>query len=125
MCAPREMIIGWNHELRQKKLHLVVNNARFLIIPWINCKNLASKILALTAKQLPHDWLKYYGYCPLLLETFVDTKRFTGGRYRAANWLRVGQTKGRGKLGPAGKKSVPIKNVWQFSLDKYCRLHLA
>ncbi len=121
MCAPRDQFIGWNHEQRQKNLHRVVNNARFLILPWVNSKNLASKILGLTARQLPQDWLHRYGYRPLVLETFVEQARFTGCCYRAANWNHVGQTKGRGKLGPAGKISVPIKDVWLYPLEKKFR----
>lgn len=117
-CAPRDQFIGWSHGLRQQNLHLVVNNARFLILPWINSKNLASKILGLVAKQLPQDWLHRYGYRPMLLETFVEKNRFIGTCYRAANWHYVGQTKGRGKLGPSGKQSVPIKDAWLYPLEK-------
>jgi hypothetical protein len=117
-CAPRDNLIGWTHEQRKKKLHLVVNNARFLILPWVQSKNLASKILGLISKKLPTDWSIRYGYRPLLLETFVETKRFKGTCYKAANWQYVGQTKGRGKLGPPGKLSVPIKDLWLFPLDK-------
>ena len=117
-CAPRDRFIGWDHGQRQRNLHLVVNNARFLILPWVCSNNLASKILGLAARQLPGDWQHRYGYRPLLLETFVEKDRFTGACYRAANWLRVGQTQGRGKLGPSGKQSVPIKDVWLYPLGK-------
>ena len=117
-CAPRDQFIGWTHEQRQKNLHLIVNNARFLILPWIRSDNLASKILGLASSQLPQDWQHRYGYRPLLLETFVEKDRFTGTCYRAANWHHVGQTKGRGKLGPSGKQSVPIKDVWLYPLGK-------
>jgi len=117
-CAPRDQFIGWSHGQRQKNLHRVVNNARFLILPWVASQNLASKVLGLVARQLPEDWQHRYGYRPLLLETFVEQARFTGTCYRAANWLHVGQTRGRGKLGPAGKQSVPIKDVWLYPLGK-------
>lgn len=117
-CAPRDHFIGWTHEQRQQNLHLIVNNARFLILPWVRSENLASKILGLTARQLPQDWQHRYGIRPLLLETFVEKDRFTGACYRAANWLHVGQTQGRGKLGPSGKQSVPIKDVWLYPLGK-------
>ena len=117
-CAPRDRFIGWDHGQRQRNLHLVVNNARFLILPWVCSNNLASKILGLAARQLPGDWQHRYGYRPLLLETFVEKDRFTGACYRAANWLHVGQTQGRGKLGPSGKQSVPIKDVWLYPLGK-------
>jgi hypothetical protein len=117
-CAPRDHFIGWTHEQRQQNLQLIVNNARFLILPWVRSENLASKILGLTARQLPQDWQYRYGIRPLLLETFVEKDRFTGACYRAANWLHVGQTQGRGKLGPSGKQSVPIKDVWLYPLGK-------
>ena len=116
--APRDQFIGWSHEQRKTNLHLIVNNARFLILPWIKSKNLASKILSITARNLPDDWIKRYSVRPVLLETFVETKRFTGTCYKAANWHLCGQTKGRGKLGPAGKISVPIKDVFVYPLDK-------
>jgi hypothetical protein len=117
-CAPRDHFIGWTHEQRQQNLHLIVNNARFLILPWVRSENLASKVLGLTARQLPQDWQYRYGIRPPLLETFVEKDRFTGACYRAANWLHVGQTQGRGKLGPSGKQSVPIKDVWLYLLGK-------
>lgn len=116
--APRDQFIGWDHEKRKKNLHLITNNARFLILPWVQSKNLASKILALTARQLPDDWEEKYNIRPVLLESFVQKNRFAGTCYKAANWINVGQTKGRGKLGPAGKISVPIKDVWVYPLDK-------
>ena len=77
---------------------LVVNNARFLILPWVQVKNLASWVLARSCRRLPEDWHSRYGYRPLLLETFVQSDRFVGTSYRAANWIHVGQTQGRGKL---------------------------
>ena len=110
-CAPRDKYIGWTHDQRKKKLQYIVNNARFLILPWVKCKNLASKILSLTSHRLSGDWQGHYGYQPVLLETFVERDRFAGTCYKAANWVLVGQTKGRGKLGPAGKISVPIKDL--------------
>ena len=85
-------------------------------MPWVQSKNLASKILAMMAHRLPDDWQNQYGIRPVLLETFVDTQRFTGTCYKAANWICVGKTKGRGKLGPAGKQSVPIKDIWLYPL---------
>jgi len=115
--APRDRFIGWSHEQRKKNLHLIVNNARFLILPWVQSKNLASMILARAARQLPKDWEAQYGYRPVLLETFVEKPRFEGTCYKAANWRYLGQTKGRGKLGPSGKQSVPIKDLWVYPLD--------
>jgi hypothetical protein len=77
--APRDPFIGWNHGQRQKNLHRVVNNARFLILPWVHSKNMASKILGLLAKLPLQHWLHRCGYRPLMLETFVEQARFTGG----------------------------------------------
>jgi hypothetical protein len=84
--AAREHFIGWNEAQRQRNLQLVINNARFLVLPWIQSKGLASKILALIARQLPHDWQQRYGYRPVLFETFVETPRHRGICYKAANW---------------------------------------
>ena len=123
-CAPRDQFIGWTHGQRQKNLHLVVNNARFLILPWVGSENLASKVLGLAARQLPQDWQHRYGFRPMLLETFVEKDRYTGTCYRAANWCHVGQTQGRGKLGPSGKQSVPIKDVWLYPLEKSSKRRL-
>jgi hypothetical protein len=111
MSAPRDRYIGWTHEQRRRNLHLIVNNARFLILPWVQSKNLASMLLAQAARILPSHWQEVYGYRPVLLETFVEKPRFQGTCYKAANWVYLGQTKGRGKLGPAGKQSVPIKDL--------------
>jgi hypothetical protein len=120
-AAPRDNYIGWTHALRKQHLQLVVNNARFLILPWVQVKNLASKILAMAAKQLPQDWQQQYKITPVLLETFVETDRFTGTCYKAANWISVGTTKGRGKLGPSGKQSVPIKELLLYPLNSRFR----
>jgi len=119
--APRDHFIGWSHEQRKRHLPLIVNNARFLILPWVQSKNLASMILARAAKVLPDHWQTIYGYRPVLLETFVEKQRFLGTCYKAANWTYLGQTKGRGKLGPSGKQSVPIKDLWVYPLDRRFR----
>ena len=116
--APRDNFIGWSHKQREKNLHLVINNSRFLILPWIHSANLASKILSIASKKLPRDWLDIYAYQPVLFETFVDTQRYTGGCYKAANWTYVGETKGRGKLDRTNKASIPIKSVWLYALTK-------
>ncbi len=119
--APRDRYIGWSHEQRQRHLPLIVNNARFLILPWVQSQNLASMILAKVARALPGHWQQRYGYRPVLLETFVEKPRFQGTCYQAANWVYLGQTKGRGKLGPTGKPSVPIKDLWVYPLDQHFR----
>jgi Druantia protein DruA len=95
--APRDRWIGWTNEQRSRNLQLVVNNSRFLILPWIRIRYLASKILSLCAQQLPADWKQLYGYRPRLLETVVDVE-FRGTSYRSANWLYLGETRGRGRM---------------------------
>ncbi len=112
--APRDRFIGWTHPQRQQQLHLVVNNARFLILPWIHCKNLASRLLAMVSHRLADDWQQRYRYRPVLLETFVETPRFRGTCYKAANWIYLGQTQGRGKL--HNHPCLPKKAVWVFPL---------
>ena len=113
---PRDQLIGWTADQRQQNLHRVVNNARFLILPWIRCKNLASRILALTAKRLPADWQDRYAYQPVLLETFVEKPRFAGTCYKAANWRHVGDTQGRGKLDTLHRNAQPLKSIWNYPL---------
>jgi len=119
--APRDRFIGWTAQQRKYNLHLVVNNARFLILPWVTSHNLASRILAGIAKQLPHDWQDRYSYKPVLIETFVEQKRFRGTCYRAANWTHVGQTKGRGKLDRQNLYLVPVKDIFLYPIDKHFR----
>jgi len=114
--APRDEFIGWTAHQRPARLHLVVNNARFLILPWIRSRHLASKLLGLAARRLPGDWHARYGYRPVLLETFVDKSRFAGTCYRAANWLCLGETRGRGKLDGAHACALPVKTVWVLPL---------
>ena len=113
---PRDQLIGWTRDQRQRNLHLIVNNARFLILPWIRCKNLASRILALISRRLPADWHARYAYRPLLLETFVEKSRFTGTCYKAANWQHLGDTQGRGKLDTQHRNAQPIKSIWVYPL---------
>ncbi|MBT9160981.1 MAG: hypothetical protein DDT26_02278 [Dehalococcoidia bacterium] len=117
----RDAWIEWNQDSRAKNLHYIVNNTRFLILPWVQSKNLASKILGLCAKQLPTDWEQRYGYRPLLLETFVEQQRFHGTCYKAANWILVGQTTGRGKWEQKTETKIraplPIKDIFVYPLD--------
>jgi hypothetical protein len=122
--APRDHWIGWTVEQRRAYLHLVVNNARFLILPWINSPNLASRILSEAAKRIPLDWRDRYGYAPVLLETFVQGDRFRGTCYRAANWVHVGQTQGRGKLDRYRRNVLPVKDVFLYPLRRDFRRHL-
>jgi len=113
--APRDTYIGWDKPTREKNLHLIVNNARFLILPWVHSKNLGSKILSLASKRICLDWEQRYNYRPIMLETFVEKQRFQGTCYKAANWLSVGDTRGKGKLGTRDGE-VPVKSVWLYPL---------
>ncbi len=123
--GPRDEWIGWSRGQRHRNLGGVVNNARFLIPPWVRVASLASKLLAMAARVLPAHWERRYGYRPVLLETFVETERFAGTCYRAANWTCVGQTQGRGKLGDHRLGQVPVKTVWVYPLAKDFRAQLS
>lgn len=119
--SPRDRFIGWTAEQRVRNLHLVVNNARFLILPWVTIPNLASMILAAVTRQLPKDWKNRYGYQPVLFETFVEKNRFRGTCYRAANWIHVGQTQGRGKLDRYFRHPLPVKDIFLYPLQNQFR----
>ncbi len=116
--APRDQFISWTHEQREKNLHYIINNSRFLILPWVRSTNLASKLLSLVSHQLLIDWPRQYGYQPALLETFVELERFTGACYKAANWIYVGNTTGRGKLDRYKQFTLPKKSIWLYPLHK-------
>lgn len=115
---PRDRFIGWSSQQRQQRLHLVTNNARFLILPWVRCHNLASCVLGMAARRLADDWQSRYGYRPVLLETFVEQPRFRGTCYKAANWILLGETKGRGKLDVQNQARLPKKAIWVYPLTK-------
>lgn len=95
--APRDQHIGWNRDIRHENLRFIVNNSRFLILPWVRSANLATKVLSLCARHIPEYFQRLYGYAPVLLETFVEQERFTGHCYRCTNCIHVGLTQGRGK----------------------------
>jgi len=118
----RDAWIGWGDEQRKRNLQRIVNNGRFLILPWVRVKGLASKILARCARQMPNDWQARYGYRPLLLETLVDTQRFRGTCYRAANWVPVGQTTGRGRMDREHQNhGQAVKNIYVYPLVRDAR----
>lgn len=96
--ARRDRWIGWSEPVRERQLQKIVNNSRFLLLPWVEVRNLASCVLGQMARQLPQDWQQAYGVRPLLLETLVEEDRFAGTCYRAANWIDVGLTQGRGRM---------------------------
>jgi hypothetical protein len=125
-CASRDHYIGWENCLRAQHLHLLANNTRFLILPWVGVKSLASHILGRIARRLNNDWQAKYGHPIYLLETFVERDRFRGTAYRAANWVRVGQTKGRTRQDrPEGTwHQAAIKDVYLYPLHRRFRQHL-
>ena len=110
--APRDAFIGWTPQLREKNLPLVVDNPRFLILPWIKIPNLGSHILAIVRRRLPGDWTERYNTTPVLIETFVETPRYTGAVYRASGWIRVGTTQGRGRYDRYNRHDKPRKDIW-------------
>jgi len=118
----RDYWIGWDSKARQKRLNLVVNNNRYLIFPWVSVKNLASKVLSIACQQLPNDWDTQHGYRPLLLETFVDTTKFNGTCYRAANWVQVGKTDGA-HVDKNGERKA-VKEIYLYPLTKNCKTKL-
>lgn len=125
LVAGRDRFIGWSDSSRRARLHLVVNNNRFLIPPWVRTPNLASRLLSLVSRRIAADWFSRYGYRPVLLETFVELERFTGTCYRAANWIEVGTTKGRGKLEKSHQSVLPLKSILIYPLQKNFRATLA
>lgn len=115
-CACRDRFIGWDEPTRASSLPMVINNHRFLIVPWIEVPHLASHVLGLIARRVQADWQQRYGHQPRLLETFVDRTRFRGTCYRAANWVCVGQTTGRSRQDRHKCLSVPVKDVYVYAL---------
>jgi hypothetical protein len=114
----RDSLIGWDKAAKENNLHFVANNTRFLILPWVTVKFLASKLLALNAKRVFNDWLTVYNHPLYLLETFVEKDRFKGTCYKAANWIRVGQTKGTAKRGHDHLFHGKIKDIYLYPLRK-------
>ena len=114
--ASRDYWIGWDRAGREAHLGRVLNNARFLLLPWVQVRNLASKVLALSARQVAEDFAARYGERPVLLETFVEIPRFRATCYRAANWLYLGETQGRGKCDVAHRAALPRKAVYVYPL---------
>jgi len=112
----RDQFIGWDSEARSKNNRFMVNNSRFLILPWIQIKNLASYLLGLSARTISHDWEKFYGYPVYLLETFVEKDRFAGTCYKAANWHCVGATEGHAKKNNKFYYHGQIKDVYLYPL---------
>jgi len=122
--SPRDQWIGWDKNDRSQRLNLVLNNGRFLIFPWIRVKNLASKVLSLTAKRIRDDWFQRYGYRPVLLETFIDPEEYRGTCYQAANWIYLGRTQGRGRMDRYKKRLLSRKDIYVYPLTSDFRASL-
>ncbi len=120
----RDRFIGWSKKIRENNLHLIANNLRFLILPWVQVPCLASYLLALNRHRLEQDWQNLYHHPVYLLETFVDTERFLGTCYKADNWLCVGQTTGQGKLSLSRQPLLSKKAVYVHPLTKHFRREL-
>ena len=114
--AVRDAWIGWSVPVRAQRLNWVVNNSRFLIFPWVRIANLASRALGLAARRLGPDWQRRYGYRPVLLETFVDPERYRGTCYQAANWIRLGETAGRGRMDRHKRYGSTRKIIYLYPL---------
>jgi hypothetical protein len=123
--APRDRFIGWTDAERTANLHLVIEQRRFLILPWVSVRGLASSLLSLACRRLPADVQARYGYRPVLLETFTDRDRFRGTSYAAANWVRVGKSQGLGRLAATGAPRRSIKDIWLYPLDPQFRAVLS
>jgi len=122
--APRDRWIGWDAKHRQRLLHLVLSNDRFLIFPWVQVPHLASHALSLASRQIGDDWVQAFGYRPVLMETFVDPTRFSGTCYRAANWQFLGLTQGRGRLAPDHQSRISKKEIFVYPLQPDWRQQL-
>ena len=117
----RDRYIGWSDEARERNVHLLAYNTRFLILPWVKVEHLASHILGRMAKRVSQDWRRLYTHPIYWLETFVDTSRFRGTCYRAANWIEIGATQGRGHRAPTIEQTRPVKQMLGLPLDRNFR----
>ena len=116
--AARDQFIGWSPAVRQERLAWVVNNDRFLILPWVKIANLASFLLSRCVRRLRTDWQRIYHHDLALVETFVQLDRFKGSCYAAANWICVGQSRGRGRNDRFRQKALALKSIWLYPLRK-------
>ena len=114
--AERDRWIGWNAQDRAQRLNWVVSNTRFLLFPWVRIKNLASKALSLATQRIRADWQQRYGYAPVLLETFVEQGRYRGTCYQAANWIRLGVTRGEGRMGRHSQYPSVPREIYVYPL---------
>jgi hypothetical protein len=119
--ASRDRFIGWSAEARRRNIRFLAYNSRFLILPWVRIEHLASHILGRMAARISQDWQRFYGHPIYFLETFVDPERFRGTCYRAANWILLGRTTGRGKQSNSYVPNRSIKEVLGYPLTKRFR----
>jgi len=119
--GPRDRFIGWSAEARRRNIRFLAYNTRFLILPWVEVEHLASHLLGRMARVLPQDWERVYGHPLYYLETFVDPARYRGTCYRAANWVFLGRTTGRGKDAPSSKPTRPEKEILGYPLTRRFR----
>lgn len=124
-CASRDAWIGWSPALQWQRLGLIANNVRFLILPQVRVKNLASRVLGLNVARLSADWQCVHGHALLLAETFIDPSRFAGTCYRAANWIELGSTRGFAKSNDKYVEHGAAKRVWVYALHPQARRVLA
>lgn len=120
----RDTWIDWEVEDKKQRLHLIINNSRYLIFPWVRIPNLASKALSLGIKRVQEDWLREFCYAPVLLETFVDRQCFQGTCYKASNWLFLGQTTGLGRNAKAHKATKSKKDIYVYPLENNFKAYL-
>jgi hypothetical protein len=123
-CAPRDQWIGWSAAQRAQGLHFIANNSRFLILPWVHVKSLASYVLSQIARRIDADWQGRYGHPLHLLETFVQQARFAGTCYKAANWIHVGRTTGRTRQDRHNRVNAPFKEIYLYPLTAHARRDL-
>ena len=123
--GPRDRFLGWSVAARRSNVGLVAYNSRFLILPWVEVPHLASHLLGRMARLLPREWERLYGHPVYFAETFTDPTRFRGTCYRAANWILLGQTTGRGKADLTHRANRPLKDVWGYPLSRDFRRRLA
>jgi len=117
-CRVRDGYIGWGKHERAQGLMFLTNNSRYLILPWVTCPHLASHVLSLISRRISGDWQQKYGHPIYCLETFVETGRFKGTCYKAANWINMGATTGRGRNGGHHNAVLPVKDVYLYPLGK-------
>jgi hypothetical protein len=120
-CQERDRFLGWSAEQRQKNLLLLANNSRFLILPWVTVPHLGSWILGQVSRRIGADWQAKYGHGLVALETFVERQRFAGTVYRAANWLKVGETTGRTRQDRHTCIQAPVKDIYLYPLRRKFR----